>query len=384
MTETYTTNEGTSEDSKRGESDRQEMFQGDMVHVVDPSVQEIAEKKDAYLARGLAQISEYRVEYPALSRTLEQIDFGGLKELFHERLERVDPAYREGLRQHMPFAEKDRIVTIATNAPIPKSAANAHVDKMLITITEPATPPPLPPNLAMPEVPIPPFHEELKRVGEVTEALRLFHAVVHEETHLVSSEIPDEVYETGVPTAHRTGFEYAIGGGVSDIGEGIPSKDVLFRSLNEGMTERIAMEISAEYIRRNGLGNATSSDWEKRGAGAYQCEQLFVEALTELIALDAGVPRDVVWDAMNEAYFTGRRTRGAVSSALDAIGESSLTDTIARLSGEGYPANTPTVYGALRQLVASGKLSATLCAQIEATAQSTIVPPDPLPPSERE
>lgn len=380
MAETYTINEGMPEEPTHGECVQAEELQDSIEHVEDPRVKEIAEKKEAYLARGLAQISEYRVEYPALSRTLEQIDFAQLQGLFHERLDRVDPAYRDGLRHNMPFAGKDRIVTIATDAPISKSAANAHVDKILITITEPVAPPPLPPSLAMSELPATPLPEELKRAGEASEALRLFHTVVHEETHLVSSEIPDEVYATGVPTAHRSGFEYGIGGGVSDVGVATPSKDVLFRSFNEGMTERIAQEISTEYIRRNGLGVGTSADWEKRGAGPYQHEQLFVEALTELIALDAGVPRDVVWDALNDAYFTGKRPQGAVSSALDAIGESSITDTIARLSGAGYPANTPTVYGALRQLVETGKLSPTLSAQIEAAAPPAIVPP-PLPAS---
>lgn len=232
--------------------------------------EQFAAKKDEYLRSALEEANTGRVAFPELARTLEKIDFTQLKGLFLERIERTDPYDRDYLREHMSFAGSDRIVPVAGNGGVHESGANAHIDKILITITTPSTPPPLPEGVVS-SVVAPEILLEQQERANAQQMLRLFHTVVHEETHIVSSEIPDEVYEVGENTGYRTGFEKGIGGGVNGDGEVVPVRSILYRSFNEGVTEKIAREVSREYLRRyesvsceRTIGSLTSQVYMKK------------------------------------------------------------------------------------------------------------------------
>lgn len=343
-----------------------------------PETPSFAEKKDKYQHDSLEHILTQRAEYPALERTLEAIDFSQLKGLFLERIMRTTSQGREYLEEHMQFAERERIVPITRNSQTRDSLANAHVDKMLITVNAPALPPPLPPTEATAQTEIAPeLLETMQRKIEAGQRLSLFHTLVHEETHITASEIPDEVYEVGENVGYRTGFEYGIGGGVTREGAVIPAQGVLNRSFNEGVTEKIAREISAEYIKRHGVGELQSKDWDSYVPRTYEKECLLVESLTNLAASHAGVPDDVVWGGITEAYFSG--TKNGLRAIASAYGEAEQEDVLARLShlsGVGYPTANRTVDEELRALADLGKLSPDLVSKINLIVS---VPP-PLPP----
>lgn len=333
---------------------------------------ELLKKKNDFLSRELAIMSQYRAEHPRLGETLEAIDFTFLKELFRERLSRTDPFDAAYLTEHFPFAEKERIIPITNDAPFPKSAANAHVEKMLITVTVPPSPPPLP-AIEMP-ITQQPLSAEVERDMKRDAVATLFHTVVHEETHIVSSEIADNAYQSEDPIFYRSGFET---GRIGKSGEeSFQVNNLMYRSLNEGVTESIAREIGREYIRRHGVGDITISDWDKHPVGAYEKEVLFVEAMTELVACNAGVPKDVVMRALQEAYFTGRRSAlRSIAPALESLANQDILLTISQLSGEANPADTTSVRELLRNMLKTGKLSADLAAKIEAA----VPPPPPFP-----
>lgn len=87
----------------------------------------------------------------------------------------------------------------------------------------------------------------------------------------------------------------------------------------------------------------------------------------------------VVWDAITEAYFTGRQNgMRAIASAFPETEQDGLLDRLRHLSGSGYPALTLTVDQELRGLVEAGKLSSELAEKIEKAVPKFPTPP-PLP-----
>ena len=81
--------------------------------------------------------------------------------------------------------------------------------------------------------------------------------------------------------------------------------------LEEGMTDKIALEVYLEYTRRHPnavrplVAKASLTVPEKGGTMSYDVARRVVTAMTMAIAKETGVPEDVVWRGFVKQYFSG-------------------------------------------------------------------------------
>lgn len=135
-------------------------------------------------------------------------------------------------------------------------------------------------------------------------------AVIHEESHASSKNIDRREVSKGLSGTIRSFFgkhdsDLVIGYHRRQFENG--KKNIIFRDLNEGVTERIAEEVQREYLRRTGDG-AVFSDREHPAeyhAVAYLGSRAMTDAFVEIVAKSSGVPAGTVWEALKQGYMAG-------------------------------------------------------------------------------
>ncbi len=91
------------------------------------------------------------------------------------------------------------------------------------------------------------------------------------------------------------------------------NKSLAFRMLDEGITERLSQEILIEYLKRTEykMPYDLKSVYEnirhemKTEKEGYAPIRHLLMAFTNALAIEAGVPEDVVWNGMVREYFAG-------------------------------------------------------------------------------
>lgn len=177
--------------------------------------------------------------------------------------------------------------------------------------------------------------EELNRwiVKENVEAgskeLHLFRTLVHEETHATGHNVCIGPANEVVIDLVRSGYSVyrpSLGPEQDEAARQAAAGDVnlergrLFQILNEGVTEKIAVQVIEEYLRRKSWPQQEAVEAFRRslarryGEGhdgeestvSVLVEMAIVDELVDLITEDVGVSSDKVWQAFVEGYFRGR------------------------------------------------------------------------------
>lgn len=115
--------------------------------------------------------------------------------------------------------------------------------------------------------------EKIEKSQETPDTVKkqFFHVLIHEGLHAAST-----------PDAYQSGFMEYFGG---------------YMLWNEGVTEKIAREVSQEYFLAKGYGEFESM------SGAYDIPVSFVDFVIEHLAEKTEVGKELVWNALIRAYF---------------------------------------------------------------------------------
>lgn len=152
--------------------------------------------------------------------------------------------------------------------------------------------------------------------------VQALHMLVHEMTHARSHMSIEEV-----EVKEGGGGRAIVHQGVGEIhlvAENFHTSPeivkILGTSLNEAITETIAIEVLAEYMRRTG----TASLLEKRSqidelpsgfSSEYATDRIILNVLIDALAEKVSMDRNVVWHGFVEAYMSG--SAGALSILAD-------------------------------------------------------------------
>lgn len=135
-------------------------------------------------------------------------------------------------------------------------------------------------------------------------------AIIHEEAHASSKNIDKRAPSKRFLEPIRSFFgrrdpDLATGYHRRQFENG--KKKIVFRDLNEGVTEKIAEEVHGEYLRRTGSGADFSDRDHPVGYhdAAYLGSKAITEAFVGIIARSVGVSEEVVWQALKQGYMAG-------------------------------------------------------------------------------
>ena len=168
------------------------------------------------------------------------------------------------------------------------------------------------------------FEQLRNNVGNTENILGFLRLLFHEFAHATSRNectMTDTIF-------NRTNVNVS---GIRETVEslmipGFPSKKVeVYVFLNEGITELIAGEVFAEYIRRHPLDDVSSVDVSKTifrsmvKNGTYSIAQDIVLSIVNEVRKDMGVSKDVVWRSFMRQYYSGELQTQEFSNALSTV-----------------------------------------------------------------
>lgn len=149
----------------------------------------------------------------------------------------------------------------------------------------------------------------------------LLKVLVHEEAHAASKGVCSESETaTGVEVMRQTGYErrtheYALTVDEEDGSEGYEtaSIDLVFKSFNEGVVEKLSQEVLVRYVQQADDKNFDTETgkrflaWHRENPQlkSYKSEVLLVESFISFTAAAANVPEDVVWQGVVRGLFEG-------------------------------------------------------------------------------
>lgn len=152
--------------------------------------------------------------------------------------------------------------------------------------------------------------------------LKLLSSIVHEGLHVLSeapAEVHSDTHEAGatversVTVRARTGLEMRqkyTRQELPNVGEPkkiMENRSVAGVSLNEALTETLALEVLKEYLKRTGystlVAHAPPEDLKEIGQLSYPSERMALQFMGRILAERLGVEEDVVHQAFVREYF---------------------------------------------------------------------------------
>ncbi len=163
-------------------------------------------------------------------------------------------------------------------------------------------------------------HEEINRINSLTlkgnevagtKELAMLRTLVHEETHAVGHNscvgLDDDNFSES-DFSSKSGYDHRYD--IYDKG------GIFFRAVNEGVTEKICLQVLREYLKRQPWPQHEAVDTfkkcldlrydEEQEDVANLAEVGIVDELVALIANDQEIPKETAWQAIMEGYFSGR------------------------------------------------------------------------------
>ena len=161
--------------------------------------------------------------------------------------------------------------------------------------------------------------------------------LIHEETHASSKNLKEN--PTGgkrllaiVRSLFKKSDPYRLSGYDRTQLEKSRTKRA-FTDFNEGVTDKIAEEVYGEYLQRTGE-TAKVSDKDRRAeyhVAAYLGSRAVVTAFVEIIAASSELPKQAVWEAIKQGYFTGIDLRQTeLQQALEEVFSEGFSDRLSQ------------------------------------------------------
>ena len=260
----------------------------------DPEDQEVVREREEQARKYLAEFAERRFS-GEFKNFLSSVDFTDLKRLFRRIAERstVDP-------ETMNFVTAERIIQFDMIMPV----AAYSPGKNLIFF---------------------PYDEIKSNAKELQIDPELYTTFVlcHEEAHATSKIVCRAFSEARSDYQERqTGFAQSIGEKTS------------FEILEEGVTQKLAMEIFLEYAKTHFDLKRTADFMKKlkgamQGAQEYGSEVKITDLLIRKISGKSGMPEDKVWYGFIRAKYEGERFEDEELQAL--LAEATTSDFLPKL-----------------------------------------------------
>lgn len=171
----------------------------------------------------------------------------------------------------------------------------------------------------------------------------IFSAAIHEETHASSKNSEDipkgaKYLWMRMKSLFKRSSPYEVSGyDRRQFYKG--SQERSFMDFNEGVTDKIAEEVYAEYLKRRGEKNIVSDQNHpaQYNVEAYLGSRAMVTGFIEIVAKSTGVPSETVWEAVKQGYMTGLDLRETeLQEAFEEIFSEEFMDRMAKWGSGEY------------------------------------------------